>query len=191
MSSGKTVNPMTGIEELEFDGVGTLEAFYTSGGASTLPNTLEGKVDFLDYKTIRYPGHCKLFKAMLDIGLASRQPLQVNGQEVYPRAVFRKVLEKNLYYGDLDMTLVRVSLEGLKENKHKRIVYEIVDRQSSPNGLTAMMRTTAFPATIIAIMAAAGELKNIGCLPQEIVVDPALFIPQLRKRGIKLTSHEE
>ena len=45
----KTVNPMTEIELLDFDGVGKLEAFYTSGGTSTLPDTFEGKVNFLDY----------------------------------------------------------------------------------------------------------------------------------------------
>ena len=186
----KTVNPMTGLEKLEFDGIGELEAFYTSGGTSTLPDTFAGKIDFLDYKTIRYPGHCAAFKPMLEIGLASRQPLSVEGQMVRPRAVFKAVLDKNLSFNDPDMALVRLTFEGEKDGKSKTVVYEIVDRQDSRTGLTAMMRTTAFPAAIIAWMAAAGQIEQRGCLPQELAIKPSLFIPQLKKRGIKLEIRE-
>ncbi len=108
----KIVHPMTGLEDLKFDGVGELEAFYTSGGTSTLPDSYFGSVDSLDYKTIRYPGHCLLFKTMLEIGLASRQKLEVDGQMVEPRALFKAVLDRNLSYGGLDMVLVRVTIDG-------------------------------------------------------------------------------
>jgi lysine 6-dehydrogenase len=182
----KTVNPMTAVESLEFDGVGDLEAFYTSGGTSTLPDTYSGKIDFLDYKTIRYPGHCGLFKPMLEIGLASRQKLVVDGQPVEPRALFKAVLDKNLTFNDLDMVLVRVTVEGDKEDQPRTVVYEIVDRQDTKTGLTAMMRTTAFPAAIITWMAAAGQISVRGCKPQEKAVNPSLFLPQLKKRRINL-----
>ena len=184
------VNPMTGIEELKFEGVGQLEAFYTSGGTSTLPNTFSGKVGFLDYKTIRYPGHCQLFKPMLEIGLASRQKIEVDNQQVEPRAVLKAVLDKNLSYDDLDMVLVRVTLNGLKDGVEKEVVYDILDRQQSKTSLTAMMRTTAFPATIIATLAASGRLEKTGCIPQELAVKPSLFIPELKKRGINLVIKE-
>lgn len=183
----KTVNPMTEVELMEFDGIGKLEAFYTSGGTSTLPETFGGKIDFLDYKTIRYPGHCQLFKPMLEIGLASRQPVKVGGLEVEPRSLFKSVLDRSLSFGDLDMTLVRVTLEGEKDGASLTLIYEIVDRQQSQTSLTSMMRTTAFPATIIAAMAASGQITKRGCKPQEIAVDSALFIPELKKRGINLT----
>ncbi|MEW6411806.1 MAG: saccharopine dehydrogenase C-terminal domain-containing protein [Candidatus Zixiibacteriota bacterium] len=186
----KTVNPMTAVESLEFDGIGELEAFYTSGGTSTLPETYKGKIDFLDYKTIRYPGHCKLFKTMLEIGLASRQKIEVDGQMVEPRAVFKAVLDKNLTLGGLDLVLVRLTLEGEKDGQDKTIVYEIVDRQDTKTGLTAMMRTTSFPAAIITWMAAAGQISERGCKPQEIAVKPSLFLPQLKKRGINLVVKE-
>lgn len=187
----KTVNPMTALEALEFDGIGQLEAFYTSGGTSTLPETYAGQIDFLDYKTIRYPGHCQLFKPMLEIGLASRQKIDVDGQMVEPRALFKAVLDKNLSFGQLDMVLVRLTAEGTKDGKPKTVVYEIVDRQDTKTGLTAMMRTTAFPAAIIAWMAAAGQITERGCKPQEVVVKPSLFIPQLKKRAINLTITEK
>ena len=186
----KTVNPMTGLELLEFDGVGKLEAFYTSGGTSTLPDTYEGRIDFLDYKTIRYPGHCQLFRPMLEIGLASRQELDIGDRTVPPRAVLSALLEKNLSFGDLDMVLVRMIAEGRKDDRDKTVIYEIVDRQESKEGLTAMMRTTSFPAAIVAWMAAAGEITQRGCQPQELVVEPGVFIGHLRKRGINLVIKE-
>ncbi len=186
----KTVNPMAGLELLEFDGVGKLEAFYTSGGTSTLPDTYGGKIDFLDYKTIRYPGHCQLFRPMLEIGLASRKELDIGDQTVSPRAVLSALLDKNLSFGDLDLVLVRMMVEGQKDDRDKTVVYEIVDRQESKEGLTAMMRTTSFPAAIVAWMAAAGEITERGCKPQERVVEPGVFIGHLRKRGINLVVKE-
>ena len=144
-----TVAPMTGLEELEFDGVGQLEAFYTSGGTSTLPDTYSGQVGFLDYKTIRYPGHCRPMRTMLELGLGSRKPVNLNGIEVEPRALFKALLTSNLTHVGPDMVLVRVSVEGSKDGSEKSIVYEIVDRQEPGTELTAMMRTTAFPAAII------------------------------------------
>jgi len=186
----KTVNPMTGLELLEFDGIGKFEAFYTSGGSSTLPDTYQGKIDSLDYKTIRYPGHCQLFRPMLEIGLASRQKIAVDGAEVEPRALFKAVLSRNLNHGDLDMVLVRLTLEGMKDDSEKTIVYEIVDRQESKTALTAMMRTTAFPASIVALMAASDEISARGVKPQELAVDPAKFIPQLKARKINLQIKE-
>lgn len=187
----RTVNPMTSVELLSFDGIGKLEAFYTSGGTSTLPDTYEGKIENLDYKTIRYPGHCQLFKAMLDIGLGSWQPVTVGGTQVAPREVFKAVLDKNLSHGAPDLVLVRVAVEGEKDGRLKTVIYEIVDRQDSKTGLTAMMRTTAFPAAIIAWMAAAGQISIKGVKPQEVAVNPSLFLPQLKKRGINLVVRED
>src|SRR5207247_2395834 len=56
---------MTGIEKVRFKGLGELEAFHTSGGSSTMPYTYEGKIRELDYKTLRYPGHCVKFRKLM------------------------------------------------------------------------------------------------------------------------------
>ena len=182
---------MTGLEILEFDGIGELEAFYTSGGTSTLPDTFKDVVDFLDYKTIRYPGHCQLFKPMLEIGLGSRKEIKVEGTTVEPRTVFKKVLEKNLTFNDPDLVLVRLIIEGKTGDKSKRLIYEIIDRQDDRTGLTAMMRTTSFPVAIIAWMACSGNIRKRGVIPQELAVDPTFFIGQLKKRNINITIKED
>ena len=186
----KIVEPMSAVEELEFAGIGKLEAFYTSGGTSTLPKTYRGVVDFLDYKTIRYPGHCALFKPMLEIGLASRESVTVDGVSVQPRAVLREVLDNNLSYGEPDLTLVRVDFEGAQDGSQKQLRLQIVDKQDEATGLTAMMRTTAFPIAIIAWMAASGRIEARGVVPQEIAVDPDIFMAELTKRGIEIESSD-
>ena len=183
----QTVNPMAFLEQLSFDGIGDLEAFTTSGGTSTLPDSFAGKIDYLDYKTIRYPGHCVQFRTMLELGLASRKMLQIDGQAVEPRALFRAVLDHNLSFNEPDLVLLRVTVEGTKGGQATIRTYEIVDRQDSRTGLTAMMRCTAFPAAIIALLAATDRITVRGVKPQEVAVKPSLFLPQLKKRGINLT----
>ena len=70
------------------------------------------------------------------------------------------------------------------------IVSEIRDLQDSRTGLTSMMRSTAFPAGIVDWMAAGGTLSAVGVQPQDQVVNPALFIRELKKRGIELVKKE-
>lgn len=183
----KTINPMTGLEQLEFDGIGELEAFYTSGGTSTLPQTYKGIIDFLDYKTIRYPGHCQLFKPMLEIGLGSRGPIRIGDVSIEPRELFKKVLEKNLAFNEPDLVLVRLTFEGTKGGSPRKLVYEIIDRQDSRTGLTSMMRCTSFPVAIIAWMVCSGRVAQKGVVPQELAIEPQFFITQLKKRNINVT----
>ncbi len=182
----RTMNPMTGLEKLEFDGIGELEAFYTSGGTSTLPQTYKGIIEFLDYKTIRYPGHCRIFKPMLEIGLGSRSPVKIGDISVEPREVLKKVLEKNLSFNEPDLVLVRLIFEGIKGGSPGRLVYEIIDRQDSRSGLTSMMRCTSFPVAIIAWMVCAGKIAQKGVVPQELAIEPQFFISQLKKRNINV-----
>ncbi len=88
-----TVESLTEIEDLSFEGFPALEAFQTSGGTSTLPDTFLGKIRELDYKTIRYAGHCDKFKTMIDLGLCSSDAIDVDSQSVKPRRVFGKLLQ--------------------------------------------------------------------------------------------------
>lgn len=97
------VESMTEIEELAFNGFPALEAFQTSGGTSTLPETFRGKIRELDYKTIRYAGHCAKFKAMIDLGLCSSEGVATSDGSFVPRKVFGKLLELNLPADDRTM----------------------------------------------------------------------------------------
>src|SRR5918997_5930311 len=91
------VESMTEVESLEFpEPFGRMEAFQTSGGTSTLPETFAGRLRELDYKTIRYPGHCERFKLLLDLGLASSVEIELDGTRVTPRRLLGELLTRNL-----------------------------------------------------------------------------------------------
>lgn len=180
------VPSMTELESLSFPDFPPLEAFQTSGGTSTLPDTFLGKVKTLDYKTIRYAGHCDKFKTMIDLGLCSSEEMVVDYQKVKPRKLFGDLLQKHLPADGPDYVLVRVEFVGTRtpSSASSRLTYDIVDKLDETTGLSAMMRTTAFPASIIAQMMARGDVSTRGATPQEIAIDPDKFFAELERRNI-------
>lgn len=180
----KEIESMTEIESLEFENFPPLEAFQTSGGTSTLPDTFLGKIKELDYKTIRYSGHCDKFKTIIDLGLCSSEEILVDFVKVKPRKVLGELLQRNLPADEPDYVLVRLEFIGKSGNETKRLRYDIVDKFDEQAGLSAMMRTTAFPASIIAQMMAKGDVKLRGATPQEKAIDAEKFVAELAKRNI-------
>ena len=180
------VESMTEIEPLEFDGFPPLEAFQTSGGTSTLPDTFLGKIRELDYKTIRYAGHCEKFKAMIDLGLCSSDEITVDYQKVTPRKIFGELLQRHLPADGPDYVLVRLDFVGKSDGQMRRLRYDIVDKLDESTGMSAMMRTTAFPASIITQMMARGDVLVRGATPQEKAIDPDKFVAELDRRNIKI-----
>ena len=178
------VESMTEIESLSFDGFPPLEAFQTSGGTSTLPDTFLGKIRELDYKTIRYAGHCEKFKTMIDLGLCKSDEIEVDGEKIKPRRVLGELLQKNLPADGPDYVLIRLEFAGTKDGQKKTLRYDIVDKHDEQTGLSAMMRTTAFPASIIAQMAARGDVLSRGATPQEKAIQPDKFVAELARRNI-------
>ncbi len=182
------VESLTEVERLSFsEPFGELEAFQTSGGTSTLPETFKDRVRELDYKTIRYPGHCEQFKLLVDLGLTSGEEVEIDGQRISPRRVLGEMLVQNLPADEPDAVLVRVEFEGeTREGARGTLRYDIIDLFDARTGLSAMMRTTAFPASIIAQMMARGEMPNKGAIPQERCVPPERFVAELAARDIRI-----
>jgi len=182
-----TEEPLVGFEELIFpEPFGKLEAFNTSGGTSTLPHTYLGKVNELDYKTIRYPGHGHKMWCLLKLGLMDSKEIDVDGTKVTPRRVLEKLLEENLPPSGKDATLIRTTVEGWKGTESRIIEYQVVDLFDEETGLTSMMRTTSFPAAVTALMMADGRITERGVLTPERCIPPDLFIEALRERGIDI-----
>ncbi len=173
------VKPLTEAEPVLFPKpFGRLEAFHTSGGSSTLPDTFKGRVQTLDYKTIRYPGHHLLFQLFMQAA--------VGNWRKYPRAKLACALEKVLGFEYDDVVLLRVEASGKKSGVPKTIRYQLIDYADRRTGLTAMMRTTGFSAAVVALLLARGLVKDKGVLPGEKAVPPRHFIAELRRRGLRL-----
>lgn len=76
------VDALSEVEGVEFpEPVGTLEAFQTAGGSSTLPWTYEGQLRTVEYKTLRYPGHAGIVRAIRDLGLLDLEPVRVEDRK--------------------------------------------------------------------------------------------------------------
>jgi lysine 6-dehydrogenase len=179
--------PLIEFESISFPApFNHLEAFNTSGGSSTLPLTYEGIVKDLDYKTVRYPGHGSTMWCLRQLGLMDSDEHDINGIRIAPRAVFEHLLERNLPESGKDVTLARVQIKGCKGAEEKVIEYEVVDYFDDSTGLTAMMRTTAWPQAVTAVMMTDGTITEKGVLPPERSIPVKPFIEALGKRGIEI-----
>jgi lysine 6-dehydrogenase len=184
------VESMGGLEEIRFPvPFGKMEAFYTSGGGAALPEMLKGKVKNLDYKTIRYPGHAEKIRAGIEMGLASQKEIAIGKTKVAPRAVWIKLLSELLPKNGPDVILLRVWLEGFKAERKMRLIYELVEKADSK--FTAMMKATAFPASVIALLLARGEISQTGALRQEEAVPLKKFIAELETRDLRIQTKLE
>jgi len=185
------VDTLTEIEELEFEGLGTLEAFVTSGGTSTVPFAFEGVLDAYDNKTLRYPGHIAAFKAFKDLGLFGREPRRVGEAEVRPRDFYHALLGPMLdTSGPEDVCVLRARAEGEADGRRAAVTVDMVDRYDAATGFSAMERLTGWHAAIMAALIAAGEVPA-GVHSLEKAVPAGRFMDEVRRRGFTWTERWE
>jgi len=184
----KTVPSLSELETLVFpDPYGELEAFQTSGGTSTLPRTLAGRVPNLDYKTIRFKGHCAQFRLLAELGLCDSTPREFRDGKVAPREVLASLMEEKLDLPGEDVVLLLAEAEGwTSSDQAVRKAVRIIDHHDQTNNISAMMRMTGYPAAIIAWMLASGEIKAPGARCQELVVPGDRMVEELRRRGVAI-----
>jgi lysine 6-dehydrogenase len=189
LDNGKIVKKesMTEIEVISFPKpFEKMEAFLTSGGCSTLPFTYKDKIKYLDYKTIRYPGHCEKFKTLLSLGFANKNSISIDGKKIIPREVLSYLLLKYLQKNKEDVVLLKVIAKGSVNKKKKILVYSIIDYYDRTNKITAMMRTTAYPTSIIAQFIEGGKIKKYGVYCPHEIVPCKPFFNELEKRNIRI-----
>jgi saccharopine dehydrogenase-like NADP-dependent oxidoreductase len=152
-------------EEFSLDGV-TYEAFNTSGGLGTLCLTLDGQVRNLNYKTIRYPGHAAIMKALLnDLNLRNR------------RDVLKDILENSVPATMQDVVIVFVTVSGMKAGKLMQETYvnKVYAQPVAGEVKSAIQITTAGAACAVVDMLAEGQLSQTGFIRQEDIPLPAFL----------------
>src|SRR5271157_2564837 len=192
-----TIEALTEPEEFRMDGFAPLVAFQTSGGTSTLPETFEGRVGECFEKTLRYPGHYDLLCELKALGLFSNEKMRVGDVEVAPRALMSKVFEGKFAGKGPDVCIMRLEahesikspgVRGLLGGKLKGRVasFTMVDHYDPKSDMSAMMRTTAFPASIVLQMMCTGAVSKHGAVLQERDVPAEAFLEEVARRGIKI-----
>ena len=145
------------LEEFSLDGV-RYEAFNTSGGLGTLCETLQGKVRTLNYRTVRYPGHRDIMKALLhDLRLAQRPE------------VLKDILEHAIPGTLQDVVLVFVTVSGQKGGRLLQETYanKIYGQEVAGVPCSAIQITTAGGICAVLDLLAQGALPAKGFVRQE------------------------
>ncbi len=180
------VETLTELELLEFEELGTLEAFVTSGGTSTVPFTMAGKLDVYENKTLRYPGHYAAFRAFKDLGLFSREPIKVRGAPIVPRDVYHELLFPRLETRTVrDICVMRAEAVGKRGSVQETVRFELVDRFDDSTGFAAMERLTGWHAAIVTEMIAQGEIPP-GVHPLERAVSQLRILQEIEARGLEV-----
>ncbi len=194
LRDGKRVDvpALTELEKIDFGPpVGELEAAVTSGGTSTCPETWLGRLKSFDYKTVRYPGHWSAMRTLFDLGVFEPSVRGADGKEHSPRLAMRALFEARLTFPQVrDLVVLRTTVRGLLRGKQATRRYDLFDRHDARTGFTAMERTTAFPAALVAHFLARG-LVQPGARPLELAIDPVRYVEELPRHGINLAITEE
>lgn len=177
---------LTELEDLHIEQLGDMEAFVTSGGTSTAPYTLQGKVTNYEYKTIRFPGHCERMKIFKDFGFWNEDKVTVRGTEVVPKDVFNAIFGPELdKFVDQDLCVVRGVGVGTTDGQPTSIQVDIFDKQDPETGFTSMERLTGFSTSIIAQEVVNGRVAK-GAVRYENAMTGTDFLAALHKRGIDI-----
>lgn len=188
----RTVESLTGWERVHVGPpYGTLEAFHTSGGSSTMVDSFSGEVHTLDYKTLRYPGHMNRMRLLADLGfLDHRARVLPSGGGFIPREALGVML------GDVnakveDVVILTASASGTRNRRSIETGYRMIDHYDSTANLTAMARTTGFSAAIVARLLLEDKIRERGVLHQELSVPATMFFEMLNERGIVIEVSEK
>lgn len=152
-----SVPAMEEREEFSLDGV-TYEAFNTSGGLGTLAKTLEGRVRTMNYRTIRYPGHQAIIKALLnDFNLKNR------------RDVLKDLFENALPATMQDVVVIFVTVCGWREGRYMQETYanKVYAGTVAGKKMSAIQITTAAGICAVLDLLAEGALPQSGFVRQE------------------------
>lgn len=153
----KMLSSLDDVESINLNGR-QYEAFLTSGGLGTMCETLDGKVDTLNYKTIRYPGHRDGMKLLLyDLLLKN------------DRKLAKDILNNALPLVDEDIVLVYAAVEGMMDGELRRKEFSESYRRITLDNKDwrAISWTTACSISTVVDLVSEGKLKNNGFIKQE------------------------
>ncbi|MBN1388671.1 MAG: saccharopine dehydrogenase NADP-binding domain-containing protein [Bacteroidales bacterium] len=189
MLNGKIVtrDALSESEYIEFDEIGTLEAWNSDGLRSLLytipvPNMIE--------KTLRYPGTIDYLKMLREAGFFSEKEIEVKGNKVRPLDLTSALMfpQWQLKSGEEEFTVMRIILEGMDKGEKYRYQYDLFDRYDSANNITSMARTTGYTCTAVANLLMEGMYESPGINPPEFIGKTEghlkFILGYLKERGV-------
>ncbi|HEY7194952.1 MAG TPA: saccharopine dehydrogenase C-terminal domain-containing protein [Gemmatimonadales bacterium] len=177
------VDALSELEDVVFPSpVGTLEAFHTGGGISTMPWAYSGKVRTMEYKTLRYPGHVAIMRPVRELGLLALDPVKVKGIQIVPRDAFIATVSPHLTKPNgRDLVALRVEVRG---TNGRGVAWQLLDYFDEATGISAMMRTTGYSLAITGVMQVDGRISASGVHTPDEAVPFQPYVDELKRRGV-------
>jgi saccharopine dehydrogenase-like NADP-dependent oxidoreductase len=174
-------------EYVEFDDIGTLEAWNSDGLRSLIktipvPNMIE--------KTLRYPGTIDYLRMLREAGFFSNEEIEVKGVRIKPIDLTSQLVFPawKLREGEEDFTVMKIIVEGITAGVKERYIYNLFDRFDRKKGITSMARTTGYTCTAVANLLLAGSFSQPGINPPEYIGKTkghlSFILEYLRERDI-------
>jgi saccharopine dehydrogenase-like NADP-dependent oxidoreductase len=180
---------LSDLEPVEFETVGTLEA-WNSDGLRSLLDSYPDIPDMVE-KTLRYPGTVEYLRVLRELGYFSKKEVEVGGELIRPLDLTAALLfpQFRLGKGEGEFTVMRVNVEGQEGHLERRVQYDLYDAYDPVSETTSMARTTGYTCTGVAGLILSGMLKQPGVLPPERVAvreeNFQTILGHLRERGVE------
>ncbi len=178
---------------VDVPGAGVMEA-YPNGDALDYVGSfgLGPRLTHMARLTMRWPGHCALWRQLAAVGLLDDTPVDLGSQCLSPAAFLARWLGPRLQFeaGEPDLVALRAHAWGLLGGQPHAVAWDLVDTRDLSTGLFAMNRTVGFTAAIAARMILTGELEGAGLLDPARHVPPQPVLAALRSRGMRIERRE-
>ena len=171
IENGKLVTKpaLTDAELIQFDNAGRLESFNTDGLRSLL-FTMPG-IPNMKEKTLRYPGHIDLMKALIAGGFFGKEKISYNGTLISPLEFSSSILFKQWELGEEEeeFTVMQIKISGKENGKEKIIVYNLYDEYDAATKTSSMARTTGYTCTGAVNLLINNLFNEKGVFPLELI----------------------
>jgi len=196
INGNQVIKPaLSDTELVELDPVGTLEE-WNSDGLRSLLKTMPDIPNMVE-KTLRYPGTVDYLKALRKLGYFSEKEIDIKGKKIRPVDLSAELLFRNWKRDEdeKEFTIMRVMIEGVKNNKHIRYIYDLYDEYDEESNYLSMARTTGYTCTAAAEMVLKGDYTKKGVSPPEYLGEKKknfnFMIKYLSERKVTYTSRSE
>lgn len=196
IQNGKIIElaPLSGLEETVFPKpVGLCETVITDAHSTAF--MLQGKVENLVERTVRYPGHWGKMRVLSELGFLDDTMVSIQGTAITPKSFAEKILAPKMSGHSIeDITVLRVEVSGVKQGRPTKHTWEMTDLYDHVRKITSMAKTTAIPALLIAQWIAGKKITETGVIPIESLIIRERFQPfltELANLGIEIAYKEE
>lgn len=182
------------VHTVEVPGAGGPMEAYPNGDALAYVRSFDlgPGLDHVARCTMRWPGHCVLWRQLGAVGLLDDAPVDPGVTRLSPKDFLARWLGPKLQLrpGEPDLVVLRAHAWGLRDGQPHAVAWDLVDTRDPETGLLAMNRTVGFTAAIAARMILRGEIEGEGLLDPARDVEPEPVLEALRARGMSIVRRE-